>query len=385
MTEREADIQTENDRSYRKRKPFSVKYFDYGIVMLVVFLLGFGMVMLYSASSYTAAMRHGSASFFLIKQARTTIIGLVGMAIVSRIDYHWLDKISLIIYIAAVILCIYVLLRGAAWNNSARWIRLGPINFQPSEIGKAAVIIFASHIISNTSFRKRKIEDRLKALAIAIAPLLVIVMLVSVTNLSTGIIILLISFGMLFIAYPKARIFVAFGGVGVVLGGFFLNAAGYRSIRVKIWKHPEMYPKDGFQTLQGLYAIGSGGLFGKGLGQSLQKKFVPEAQNDMIFSLICEELGLFGAVCVIIIFAILLWRIMNISLNASDKLGSFIAAGVMIHVALQVLMNIAVVTNLMPNTGVTLPFISYGGSSVLMLLAEIGIVLNVSRSIDFSA
>lgn len=385
MKERTEEIQTEDIRPLKSKRKRSIQYFDYGIIVLVFFLLGFGMVMLYSASSYTASMRHGSASFFLIKQAKTTILGFIGMVIVSKIDYHWLDKISFYIYILAVVLCIYVLVRGAAWNSSARWISMGPINVQPSEIGKVAVIIYGSHIIANTSFRRRKLEDRLKALAQALIPLLVIVVLVSITNLSTGIIILLISFGMLFIAYPKARIFVAFGAIGTIVGGIFLNAAGYRSIRVKIWKHPEMYPKDGFQTLQGLYAIGSGGLFGKGLGQSLQKKFVPEAQNDMIFSLICEELGLFGAVCVIILFALLLWRIMNISLNANDKVGSFIAAGVMIHIALQVLMNIAVVTNLMPNTGVTLPFISSGGSSILVLLAEIGMVLNVSKSINFSA
>jgi cell division protein FtsW len=158
----------------------------------------------------------------------------------------------------------------------------------------------------------------------------------------------------------------------------------YRFERISIWLHPEESDK-GYQTLQGLYAIGSGGLFGKGLGESTQKLgFVPEAQNDMIFSIICEELGLFGAICIITLYLLLLWRCMMIALQAKDKFGSFLVIGVMVHIALQVCMNIAVVTNSMPNTGVTLPFISYGGSSIAILIGEIGIVLSVSRSMKYN-
>ena len=172
-------------------------------------------------------------------------------------------------------------------------------------------------------------------------------------------------------------------GIGVGLAGtLFILLASYRAERVMIWLHPEDYEK-GYQTLQGLYAIGSGGLFGKGLGESMQKLgFIPEAQNDMVFSVICEELGLFGGICLIILFILLIWRFMVIANNAPDLFGSMLVVGVMAHISLQVILNIAVVTNVIPNTGVTLPFISYGGTSVLFLLAEMGIVLNVSRQIQ---
>ena len=175
------------------------------------------------------------------------------------------------------------------------------------------------------------------------------------------------------------------GGLGVGFGAAFIMFESYRAERLKIWLHPEDYDK-GYQTLQGLYAIGSGGLFGKGLGESMQKLgFVPEAQNDMIFSIICEELGLFGAICVILLFLLMIWRFMVIANNAPDLYGALIVVGVMAHVAIQVILNIAVVTNTIPNTGITLPFISYGGTSILFLLSEMGLALSVSRGIKLEA
>ena len=192
---------------------------------------------------------------------------------------------------------------------------------------------------------------------------------------------------MLFVATPKSRYYVVTAGIVVALAAVVIMLAqsgaegGYRLERIKIWLDPESYDK-GYQTLQGLYAIGSGGLFGKGLGESMQKLgFIPEAQNDMIFSVICEELGLFGAICVIIIFLLIIWRLMIIANNAQDLFGSMLVVGVMAHLAIQVIMNIAVVTNTMPNTGVSLPFISFGGSSVCILLGEMGWVLSVARGI----
>jgi len=187
---------------------------------------------------------------------------------------------------------------------------------------------------------------------------------------------------MYFIAYPKSRIFILMLVAIAIIGVLFLSLASYRSTRLKIWRHPENF-SEGYQTMQGLYAIGSGGIFGKGLGASLQKKFVPEAQNDMIFTLICEELGLIGAIVMIMMYILLLYRMYRIAQKAEDKAGSFIAIGVMAHIALQVLLNIAVATNSIPNTGVTLPFISYGGSSLWMMMYELGVVLNVSRSTNF--
>ena len=206
-------------------------------------------------------------------------------------------------------------------------------------------------------------------------------MVVAYNNLSTAIIIVGIAFIMVFISSPKTAPFIlAFVGVALLAVVFIFGT--YRQERVQIWLHPENYDT-GYQTLQGLYAIGSGGLFGKGLGESIQKLgFVPEAQNDMIFSIICEELGLFGAICLILLFILMLWRFMVIANNAKDLYGALLVVGIMAHIAIQVILNIAVVTNSIPNTGITLPFISYGGTSASFLLAEMGLALSVSRGIQ---
>ena len=189
---------------------------------------------------------------------------------------------------------------------------------------------------------------------------------------------------MLFVASPKYLHFVGLAAAGVVLVIIYIALESYRAGRIGAWLHPEDYvDSNGFQILQGLYAIGSGGLFGKGLGGSMQKYIVPEAQNDMIFSIICEELGVFGAVCIILLYILLLYRLLYIANHAKDLFGSYICIGIMTHIALQVVLNIAVVTNSMPNTGVTLPLISYGGTSVLILLTELGFALSVSKNMEF--
>ena len=239
------------------------------------------------------------------------------------------------------------------------------------------MIIFLANLIERAPQALRGSKNILKVFCL----LLPLVAVVAYNNLSTAIIILGISFGMLFVASRELNVFVGFAGLAVIgiLGIIFLGAS-YRSSRIDAWLNPENYDA-GYQTMQALYAIGSGGLFGKGLGESFQKSFVPEAQNDMIFSIICEELGLLGAVFVIILYLLLLWRLMIIAFNARDKFGSFICVGIMIHIALQVILNIGVVTNTIPNTGITLPFISYGGTSVVILLAEMGLALSVSKRI----
>ena len=211
-----------------------------------------------------------------------------------------------------------------------------------------------------------------------LATILPIFLVVAYNNLSTAIIIAGIAFVMVFISSPKTAPFLL-GVLGLAALALVFVFGTYRQERLQIWLHPEDFDK-GYQTLQGLYAIGSGGLFGKGLGESIQKLgFVPEAQNDMIFSIICEELGLFGAICVILMYIMLLWRLLLIATNAKDMFGSYLVIGIMIHIALQVILNIAVVTNSMPNTGVTLPFISYGGTSIMFLIAEMGVALSVSK------
>lgn len=217
---------------------------------------------------------------------------------------------------------------------------------------------------------------------ITMGVILPIVGLVGASNLSTAIIILGIGVVLVFIASPRYAQFVWMMGIGAGFLGIFLALESYRLERLMIWRNPSAYEK-GYQTLQGLYAIGSGGVFGKGLGNSIQKLgFVPEAQNDMIFSIICEELGLVGAITIMALFLILIWRFYLVASRCRDLFGTLIAAGAMAHLMIQVLLNIAVVTNTIPNTGITLPFVSYGGTSVVFLLMEMGVVLNVSSLLE---
>lgn len=274
-------------------------------------------------------------------------------------------------------MCTLVLFIGQELNGAKRWLKLGPLSFQPSEMAKVAIIVFLATIISRMPKQMGKFTALIKIMLL-VMPMVVIV---ASENLSTAIIILGIAICLVFVSSPKYMQFIVMGGVVIAFGTAFIMLESYRAERLKIWLEPEKYEK-GYQTLQGLYAIGSGGLFGKGLGASMQKLgFVPEAQNDMIYSIICEELGLFGAVCVILLFVILIWRFMVIASNAQDLYGALIVSGVLAHIAIQVILNIAVVTNTIPNTGISLPFISYGGTSVAFLLAEIGLVLSVSRGI----
>ena len=268
---------------------------------------------------------------------------------------------------------------GSSSHGSSRWISVGPIQFQPSEVAKIAVILFMAMIIDKIPKQFTRFSSIIK-MFIILAPLIGIV---AYSNLSTAIIIIGISVCMMFVASPKYLQFILVGIGVLVFAVAFVMLAGYRSTRIEAWLHPETASSDAvYQTMMGLYAIGSGGLFGKGLGESLQKLGnVPESQNDMIFTIICEELGLFGAICLILLFIILIWRMMVVANNARDLYGSLLVIGVMSHIAIQVILNIAVVTNSIPNTGVILPFISYGGTSIIFLMAEIGIVLSVSRGI----
>lgn len=359
----------------KKQKP--LKYFDYSLLFLIIFLLCFGLVMLYSTSSYYGSTRFGDAAHYVKKQLFATSLGVVAMMIVSRIPYQFWMKLSTLAYLMALILCTAVIFVGREAKGQSRWLQIGPLSFQPSEFAKLAVIIFLATIIYKTPKRMGEFMSLVKVMAIVLP----VVGVIAYNNLSTAIIILGITVCMLFVASPKYSHFVLMGLGVFVLGVVFIMAAAYRAERIQIWLNPEAYDK-GYQTMQGLYAIGSGGLFGKGLGESMQKLgFIPEAQNDMIFSVICEELGLFGAVCVILLFLLLIWRFMVIANNASDLYGALIVVGVMAHLSIQVVLNIAVVTNTIPNTGISLPFISYGGTSILFLLSEMGLVLSVARGI----
>ena len=349
---------------------------DGTLLILVLLLVVCGLIFLYSTSAYNGRVKFHDPAYYFKKQLFATSLGMMGMYLVSCMDYHVLTKMAPFLYVVSMGLSLAVLLFGDEYNGSKRWLSIGPLSFQPSEFAKVAVILLLTYVITNS----RKRQDSLLHMAGTMALLLPIVGLVGTNNLSTAIIILGIGVILIFVSNPKYLPFVGIGGVGVLFIGIFLSMASYRLERIAILRNPEKYEK-GFQTIQGLYAIGSGGIFGKGLGSSLQKLgFVPEAQNDMIFSIICEETGLIGACLLILIFALLIWRLMVIATHARDLCGALIAAGIMGHMAIQVILNIAVVTNTIPNTGITLPFVSYGGTSVLFLMGEMGLALSVSRT-----
>ena len=352
------------------------KRVDMPLLLSVLALILFGMVMLYSTSSYNGFVKFGDSFYYLKKQFFATSLGLAAMYAVTNIDYHLWAKVSGVGYLMSAGLSTLVLFVGQEINGSKRWLSLGPLSFQPSEFAKVALIIYLARIV----LKQGKKIVKLKNMFFVILTALPIVGLVGTNNLSTAIIILGITVILIFVASPKYLQFLAVGGVGIAFIAVFLATASYRLERLAIWLNPEEYEK-GYQTLQGLYAIGSGGIFGVGIGNGKQKLgFVPEAQNDMIFSIICEELGLLGSCLLILLFGILIWRLMVVASHTKDLYGCLIVTGIMAHIMIQVILNIAVVTNTIPNTGITLPFVSYGGTSVLFLLAEMGIALNVSLS-----
>lgn len=357
-------------------QPKKRKY-DITLLTALLFLVAFGLIILYSTSAYNGEVKFHDPFYYLKKQAFATGLGIAGMLIVAKMDYHIWRHMALLGYLVAGVLAVAVLFVGDEYNGSKRWLSLGSFSFQPSEFAKVAVILLLAHVVS----KNVKEMGKLSSLAKVMLLILPIVGLVGASNLSTAIIILGIGVIVVFVASPKYGQFIFMGILG---GGFmtiFLALESYRLERLEIWRNPEKFEK-GYQTLQGLYAIGSGGLFGRGLGESVQKLgFVPEAQNDMIFSIICEELGLFGAGFVMILFLILIWRFFVIATHAEDLFGALIASGAMAHMMIQVILNIAVVTNTIPNTGITLPFVSYGGTSVVFLLLEMGLVLSVSSMV----
>lgn len=356
------------------RHPAKRCTYDDTLLVTVLVLVIAGLVLLTSISAYNGNVKFHDSFYYLKKQGFATGLGLVGMAVVSRVDYHRWIPLAVPGYLLSILLGVAVLLFGEEYNGSKRWLSLGPVSFQPSEFAKVAVIVFLSWLIE----KNIKKMGKFKSIVLTMLTILPIVGLVGASNLSTAIIILGIGAVMIFTASPKYLQFfwMIAGGAGFMT--IFLALESYRLERIAIWRNPEKYEK-GYQTLQGLYAIGSGGLFGRGLGNSVQKLgFLPEAQNDMIFSIICEELGLVGAGILIGVFLILIWRFFVIAAKAEDLTGALIATGAMAHMMIQIILNIAVVTNSIPNTGITLPFISYGGTSVVFLLLEMGLVLSVS-------
>ncbi len=381
----------------KKRKGISVRnslqgalrYYDYNLLASVILLTCFGLVMLYSTSAYSAQVKFGNDMEYFSKQAAISGACLVGVLIFSQVNYHYYVKFAGILYIVSNVLLFLTKFIGTELNGAKRWIYFGPISFQPAEMAKLAVILFLPVMV--VKMGKNMKSWKAFWTVLSAGAFTSILTLVFTDNLSTAVIIAGITVGLLFIVFPNNKPFlIGAGVVAVVVVGVVLYAQSvadsdnFRLRRIMVWLDPEKYSSlGGYQVMQGLYAIGSGGFFGKGLGNSLQKlDYVPEAQNDMIFTIICEELGLFGAIMLCLLFAFMLYRLLFIAQNAPDLLGSLIVSGIFIHIALQVVLNIAVVTGAIPTTGVTLPFVSYGGTSIVFLMAEMTLALSVSRQIQ---
>ena len=369
-----------SDRIGRKK---GRSYFDYSLLFIIIFLLCFGFVMVYSTTTYSAQASGLASTYYLKKQIISSCIGLFLMFVIMNIDYRFWRKLIPLIYVGSIALVFLVLTPlGVTYNGARRWLSIAGQSVQPAEFVKVAVILTCAHIIALNIKYMNRLKAIITTLLFAVFPAGIIAVVTN--NLSTAIVVLGIAGVMVFIASPNVKEFIGMIALGVgAIALYLLLGSGFRSERFAAWLHPEDYASDtAYQTLQGLYAIGSGGFFGKGLGQSIQKLgFVPEAENDMIFTIICEELGLFGGIAIILLFLFMIRRFMIIANNAPDVFGTMIVIGVMAHISLQVFLNIAVVTNTIPNTGATLPFISYGGTSIAILLAEMGLVFSVSKRI----
>ena len=379
-------------RLRRRRKKNSV-YFDYSMLAVVIILICFGLVMLYSASAYEAASDAaiGDDMFYFRRQAFNSLIALGAALIMSFIDYHAMVFFSPVIYAAAIGLMGAVRFSplGRTVNGATRWLQIGTYSFQPSEIAKIAVILIIPLIILRMGKRVRDFGNVFLLFIVGFIPALGAYLFTD--NLSTALIILAICMVLIYLAHPRTAPFIvgtiALGagaaGILVLIKRTITSSTNFRMRRILAWLQPENnLSSGGYQVMQALYAIGSGGFFGKGLGNSTQKlSTIPEAQNDMIFSIICEELGLFGAILVLLLFGYLLYRLYFIAKNAADVCGTLVVSGIFIHIALQVILNICVNLNLIPTTGVTIPFVSYGGTSVIFTMLEIGLALNVAKGI----
>ncbi len=375
-------------RLAKKFRVFSVRAgLDLPFLFLVLVLVVIGLVMMFSASYAYAYYHYGNSYFFISKQAVFAVFGVVVMFAVSYFDYHHFHKFAVPVLIFSYALLVLVRFMPAI-NGVHRWITLGPLGqLQPSEIAKFALVLMFAHLIS-INFK------RMGTFRYGVLPYLLILgvtaaLLLWEPHVSATVIVAILAGVMLFIGGVKLRWFgIAFGALasGVAYLVMFTKEFTYANDRIAAWLDPfsnasKELIADTWQTRQSLYAIGSGGLLGLGLGQSRQKYlYLPEPQNDFIFAIVCEELGFIGALIIILLFGMLVWRGVTISLKAKDKFGMLLGIGLVVQVGLQVVLNIAVVTNTIPNTGISLPFFSYGGSSLVLLLAEMGIVLSISRT-----
>ncbi len=372
--------QSFKDNDNRETK-ILVSSVDYAVLISTIILVLFGVIMVFSASYYTAgnsADCNYDIYYYLKKQGLWAAIGFVVMYFISNYNYNKLKKLAFPFYILCNILLVLVLIIGKEVNGAKRWLQFGPIGFQPSEIAKVSMIIYLSYFVS----KHKKILNTWRGFFTCALIIALPAALIGKQNLSTAIVTITIGMAILFFASPRIiYFFVAVTASGLAVAAKLFFGESFRKGRVIAWFDPFSDASDkGYQTIQSLYAIASGGLFGLGLGQSRQKLgYIPEGHNDIIFAIICEELGLFGAIILVLLFAILIWRGVSIALHSIDMFGCLVASGIVTMIAVQVFLNIAVVTNFFPNTGIPLPFISYGGTALVFLMGSIGILLNISR------
>lgn len=354
---------------------------DLTFMFLVLILLAIGLIMLFSASYASAYYETGNSFYYISRQLLFAIVGIIGMFVVANIDYHILHRFAFLIYIGTVFLLILVLFVHTR-EDARRWIPLGFTTFQPSELAKFAVVLIFAHLISTN-------YDRMKDPKYGVWPFLalmgiVVLLMLLEPHLSGTILILSIGIIMMVVGGTDLKWFMIGGlllAAAVVVIVLIPGVIPYAMSRIQHWRDPWIDPQGkGFQTIQSLYAIGSGGLMGVGIGNSRQKHlYLPEPQNDFIFSVVCEELGFIGATLIILVFVLLIWRGYVIAMRCRDRFGSMLAIGLTTQVGVQTILNIAVVSNTIPNTGISLPFFSSGGTALVMLLAEMGVILSVSR------
>lgn len=371
----------ENLKKTRWLNPKGTPGVDIVFLILVLCLLAFGLVMVASASYVSALYKYGNSYHFILRQLLFAAAGIVAMLAVPLFDYHLLRRYCLPLLVIALVLLLLVLIPGVGIrvNGARRWLGFGGFTFQPSEIAKLAVIlVLSSYIAANYNRMK---EFKVGLLPPAFLLLAVCGLVVFEPHLSGAIVIFCVGAILIFVGGASLKWLISIGTAGVAALAGFAAFTPHARTRIEVWLDPFKDPTgDGFQTIQSLYAIGSGGPLGQGLGNSRQKfLYIPEPQNDYIFSIICEELGFVGAMMVIVLFVLLIWRGFVIAYHAKDKFGSLVVVGIISRVAVQVILNIAVVTNTIPPTGISLPFFSYGGTALLVLLAEMGIVLCISR------
>ena len=372
----------DNKLKGKKRTKLKLKSGDFWLMLFTLMLVLFGLIMVFSASYYSSISQDGNPYGYLVRHGAWVVFGLVAMVFGALFDYRKYKKWALPILIVSVILLVLVLTPlGQTTNGATRWIKVGPVTLMPGEIAKIAAIIFVAWFLSEDA-------SRIKSLKRGILPLLGIIavygaLIVKQPNLSTAITVCGIIIAMMLVAGLKWRYVATAGGIGVVgiLSIVIFMKDTYWYNRLTSFTDPfQDALGDGYQAVQSLLALGSGGLFGVGLGKSVQKNlYLPEPQNDFILAIIGEELGYIGVLLLIALYCLFIWRGIHIALNAPDQFGLLLASGIVLMVAIQVILNIAVVTSSMPPTGINLPFISYGGNALLIFMFSAGVLLNISR------